>query len=292
MVKITVEQFSEEALRKLYLGLLHKEDWDDECNECKMPILLHVDSDGKQSLDACPGRKDEATPAAQNKADAEIWNSWRTFKSKMRPVTEWHSQEIERTKQTSDLLAGIPSITNVITNVITFGNNERPSKLVKPTKVPSWGTGMEYKAYKKSIEVWDQNNKDMPQPARYQEVIESIKQNKDIEDLARYAGEHIVGTLDTAERQNIKEILKLLDIKFGRTRLEELESLMEQWISFNFNEHESEEEYLFAQEKIITKQNETKVTLAEWNIIWMMQGAKQRKGIEMYQLQQLRSVLK
>ena len=213
MVKIAVEQFSEEALRKLYLGLLHKDEWDDECSECKMPALLHVDSDGKQSLDACPGRKDEATPAAQNKADAEIWNSWRTFKSKMRPVTKWHSQEIERTKQTSDLLAGIQSITNAITNVITTGNNERPSKLVKPTKVPSWGTGMEYKAYKKSIEVWEQNNQDMPEPARYQEVIESMKQNKSIEDLARYTGEHIVGRLDTVEKQTIKEILKQLDIK-------------------------------------------------------------------------------
>ena len=48
-------------------------------------------------------------------------------------------------------------------------------------------------------------------------MIESIKQNKDIDDLARYAGEHIVGTLDTVERQNVKEILKLLDIKYGRT---------------------------------------------------------------------------
>ena len=93
MVKIAVEQFSEEALRKLYLGLLHKEDWDDECNECKMPILLHVDSDGKQSLDACPGKKDEATTAAQNKADAEIWKLWKAFKVKMGPVRKWCDQE-------------------------------------------------------------------------------------------------------------------------------------------------------------------------------------------------------
>ena len=73
----------------------------------------------------------------------------------MRPVIKWHDQETEKTKQTSDLLAGIKSITDVITNVITTGNNERPSKLIKPTKVPSWGTGMKYKAYKKSIEVWE-----------------------------------------------------------------------------------------------------------------------------------------
>jgi len=86
--------------------------------------------------------------------------------------------------------------------------------------------------------------------------------------------------------------LKLLDTKYGRTRLEELEELMEEWVKFNFNEHDSEEEYLFSQEKIISRQNEIKVTLAEWNAIWMMHGAKQGKGIESYQLLQLRDVLK
>merc|ERR1711889_37524 len=161
----------------------------------------------------------------------------------------------------NDILAGIQSMTAAIVN----GNNERPNKLVKPTKVPSWSTGMKYQAYKKSIEVWEQNNQDMPEPARYQEVIESMKQNKDIEGLARYTGEHIVGKLDTTEAQTIKELLQQLDIKYGRTRLEELEELMEEWIEFNFNEHENGEEYLFAQEKLISRQDEKKITMREWN---------------------------
>ena len=49
---------------------------------------------------------------------------------------------------------------------------------------------------------------------------------------------------------------------------------------------------MFAQEKLITRQNEKQVTLKEWNAIWMMYGAKQRKGIENYQLLQLRNVVK
>ena len=156
-----MEQFGEEALRKLYLGLLYKDDWDEECDGCRMPALLHIDSDGKQSLDSCPGRKEESTAAAQNKADAEILKSYRTIKNKMGPVRKWHRQEMEKTQATNDILAGIQSMTAAIIN----GNNERPSKLVKPTKVPSWGTGMKYQAYRKSIEVWEQNNQDMPEPA-------------------------------------------------------------------------------------------------------------------------------
>ena len=67
------------------------------------------------------------------------------------------------------------------------------------------------------------------------------------------------------------------DLKYGRTRLEELEEIMEDWINYNFKEHESEEEYWFAQEKMIKIQEEKQVSLEEWNTIWMMFAAKQRR---------------
>ena len=175
----------------------------------------------------------------------------------MNPIRKWYRDDVEKKKTSSDILAGIQTMRDVIVN----GNTVRPNKLVKQTKVPSWCKGMKYQAYKKSIEVWEENNKDMSETARYQDVIESLKQNKNIEGLARYTGEHVVGKLDTTETQTIKEILKLLDIKYGRTRLEDLEEIMEDWIKFNFNEHESEEEYLFAQEKLITRKDEKQVTL-------------------------------
>ena len=110
--------------------------------------------------------------------------------------------------------------------------------------------------------------------------------------IAKYIGEHIVGKLDTIEKQKVKEIIELLDLKYGRTRLDELEEIMEDWINHNFNEHENEEEYLFAQEKMIKIQEEKQVSLEEWNTIWMMFAAKQRKGIENYQLLELRKVIK
>ena len=45
----------------------------------------------------------------------------------------------------------------------------------------------------------------MPEPARYQEVIESMKQNKSIEDLAKYTGEYIVEKLDTIENRPLRK---------------------------------------------------------------------------------------
>ena len=151
---------------------------------------------------------------------------------------------------------------------------------------------MQLRAYIKSIEVWMENNKDMPENSKYNEIIESLKMNKEIEGLALYIGEHVVGKLDTIEKQTVKELIELLNTKYGRTRLEELEEIMEDWIKFNFNEHESEEEYLLAQEKLIAKQDEKEVTLKEWNAIWLMYGATQRQGTSDYHLQELRKVVK
>ena len=41
MVKISVETFSEEELRKKFNELTRKGDWNKECEECKNPQLLH-----------------------------------------------------------------------------------------------------------------------------------------------------------------------------------------------------------------------------------------------------------
>merc|ERR1711867_316669 len=107
-------------------------------------------------------------------------------------------------------------------------------------------------------------NKDLSEAVRYQDVIESLKVNKEIEGLAKYVGDNVIGKLDTIEKQKVKEIVELLKLKYGRTRLEEL---MEDWIKFNFNEHEIEEEYLFAMEKMIARKEEKQVSLKEWNAV-------------------------
>ena len=36
-----------------------------------------------------------------------------------------------------------------------------------------------------------ENNKDMPEAAKYQDIIETLKMNKEIEGLSKYIGEHV-----------------------------------------------------------------------------------------------------
>ena len=163
----------------------------------------------------------------------------------MEPLRRWYEDDMEKKQRSSDILIGMQKMTDAITK----GNKDmcdvfkdRPNKLVKAAKVPSWSKDMKLDAYLKALEVWMEMNKDVSEAVRFQDVIESLKMNKEIEGLAKYVGEHVIARLDTIEKHKVKEIIELLKLKYGRTRIEELEELMEYWIKFNFNEHESEED--------------------------------------------------
>ena len=67
---------------------------------------------------------------------------------------------------------------------------------------------------------------------------------------------------------------------------------MEDWMNFKANEHENEDDYLFAMEKLIARKEEKKVTNKEWDSVWMMVETKKRKGTENFQLQVLGKVVK
>ena len=45
--------------------------------------------------------------------------------------------------------------------------------------------------------------------------------------MAQYVGEHVIPKLNTIEKHKVKEITDLLKLKYGRTRIEDLEELME-----------------------------------------------------------------
>ena len=172
-------------------------------------------------------------------------------------------EEMDKRQESSEFFIGMKAMSDAMSGAITKGNENlckllqgRPNKLVKLAKVPSWSKSMKLEAYMKALEVWMEMNKDVSEVVRFQDVIESLKINKEIEGLAQYVGEHVIPKLDRIEKHTVIEIVKLLKLKYGRTRIEELEELMEDWIKFNFNEHESEEEYLFAMEKMINRKEE------------------------------------
>ena len=83
----------------------------------------------------------------------------------------------------SDILVGMKQMSDFITISNTDLVEEfkgRPSKLVKPAKVPSWTKDMKLDVYLKALEVWMEMNKDVSEAVRFQDVIELLKMNKEI----------------------------------------------------------------------------------------------------------------
>ena len=136
MVKVVVESFGEDALRKLFCDLSHKEYWDEECSLCSMPTLLHKGS--------C-SRKAEVGEAEHS----DLWKSWSMFRKNMEPIRKEYKEEMDKKLRNSELLKGLQEMTAAnqkglqeMTEAIMSGNRDRPNKLVKPAKVPSWSKGM------------------------------------------------------------------------------------------------------------------------------------------------------
>ena len=65
---------------------------------------------------------------------------------------------------------------------------------------------MSLRTYEKVLEVWVHLNRDMGENARFHEVIESLKLNKEVKGLAEYVVVYIFPTLDTVEKQTVKQV--------------------------------------------------------------------------------------
>ena len=94
----------------------------------------------------------------------------------------------------------------------------RPSKLTKPAKVPSWTKDMSLETYVKQLTAWQQINEDIPETAKYHELIEELKKNKEIKGLQKFLADHILPVIETKEDQNIRKVTTLLNERYGRSR--------------------------------------------------------------------------
>ena len=106
----------------------------------------------------------------------------------------------------SDILVGMNKLVesqnaNIATIIESMKVKEtQTAKLVKPAKVPAWTKEMTLVVYLKALEAWMEQNKDMSEHVKFQDVIESLKMNKEVNGLAKYVGKHILPVLDAVEK--------------------------------------------------------------------------------------------
>ena len=64
--------------------------------------------------------------------------------------------------------------------------SQRPAKLTKPAKVPSWTKDMSLETYVKQLTTWQQINEDIREFAKYHKLIEELKKKKKIKGLQKF----------------------------------------------------------------------------------------------------------
>merc|ERR1711989_15675 len=150
----------------------------------------------------------------------DIHKEWEEFRKILKEIRKRYKEK-RRTLDLEEKVNNIINLQNEVTTAIKAIQIGTTNKLIKPAKIPVWSKGMQLTPFIKSLEVWMENNRELPDHSKYNEIIESLKLNKEIEGLSLYIGEHVVGKLDTVEKQTVKGLIELLTTKYGRTRQEE-----------------------------------------------------------------------
>ena len=150
-------------------------------------------------------------------------------------IKDIEEQEKEKEKgiEQKDLLKTLIGVVEALED-----SGGKVTKVVKPANVPVWVEKMDLKTYEKALNIWIEQNKDLSENQRFYEVIESLKMNKEVNGLAEYVVVTILPTLDTVEKQTVKNLWDKLKEKYGRTRLEEVESLVKEWMEFRPDDYD------------------------------------------------------
>ena len=96
----------------------------------------------------------------------------------------------------------------------------------KRVKVPSWTKNRTLDTIVRQLEIWGGSNGDVLEDTQFQDLVASLKLNKEIKGLEKYISENVLTTLNTQDKQIVKEVIKCLEEEYGKTRLEKLEELV------------------------------------------------------------------
>ena len=132
----------------------------------------------------------------------------------MKPILKIMKEEFKKDVEQGILLQGLTDLINsntesmiklinTTTSLLTTKKSEafpspsndagtRVTKLTKPAKVPSWTKDMSFETYNKQLTTWQGLNEDFPDYAKFHDLIEELKKNKDIPGLQRYITDHIL----------------------------------------------------------------------------------------------------
>ena len=79
---------------------------------------------------------------------------------------------------------------------------------------------MSLETFIRQLNIWKVRNANVLESTQFQDLVESLRVNKEVKGLAKCVGKHILTTLNTVEKKHkIKEVIECLEKRYGRTRL-------------------------------------------------------------------------
>ena len=151
---------------------------------------------------------------------------------------------------------------------------------------------MSLETYVKQLRTWQEINEDVPEFARYHELIEELKKNKEIKGLQRFLADHILPVILKKDDQNVGKVITLLNERYGRTRTEKVEEAIEDLFKFREDQYEDDDELMLAMSELRQRRVELEITFDEFHTVWMLQKLKKRRKMENFELQTLGEVVK
>ena len=109
---------------------------------------------------------------------------------------------------------GISTSAGVSASTVPAGGiRAKTAKLTKPAKVPTWTQDLTPETFAKQIQTMSDILEEIPEYVKYQDLMESLKTNKEIKGLPTYVREYVLPTLDKKTDQTMKRVLKILSLK-------------------------------------------------------------------------------
>ena len=139
---------------------------------------------------------------------------------------------------------------------------------------------MSLETYVKQLTTWQQINEDIPEFAKYHELIEELKKNKEIKGLQKFLADHILPVIITKDDQNVKKVVTLLNERYGRTRTEKVEEAIEDLFKFREDNFEDDDELMLAMSELRNRRVDLEISFDEFQTVWMLQKLKKRKIME------------
>ena len=122
--------------------------------------------------------------------------------------------------------------------------------------------------------------------------MEELKKNKDIKGIQKYVADHMITVLIKKMDQTIHKVIELLDAKYGWSRTEKVEDVIEDYLKFREDQYEDDDELILALKKLRQRRIELGMSFDEFDTVWMLEKMRKRRKIENLELQSLRNVVK